>query len=95
MSEKIEYARRGMSPEMRQGFDDFFENEERLTREWTLCTQQYDQSLALTDNRVEFASRMMFGTLVKYWSDRKSALERSIQLVKPELLEKLKVPKNG
>lgn len=69
-----------MPKEMRDTYNEFFGNKERLEGEWNLCCDQYDvaKKQSLT-KEATFDARMMVRKVSNYWNNRKLALERVLE----------------
>lgn len=77
-----------MTPEMRQAYNDFYGNVERLRGEWELCNTQYKEVMStMKGDKVLFNDRMTLRKITDYWVRRRQALERSLP---PEILKQIK-----
>lgn len=70
---------KGMTPEMKVVYDDFYSNAERLRSEWNLCTQQYDATVKFsTGEDQDWDSHLSIRKISDYWIRRRNALERAL-----------------
>ena len=73
-------------------YEEFHKDTARLEREWNLCRNQFEEAFKLMKEKgIKFDAKMAIQKISKYWTARKTALEKTIE---DELLKKFKEKRN-